>query len=244
MRQFVIGDVHGCNVSLLALLKKIDLKIDDELYFLGDYIDRGKDSKGVFDTIFTLLSAGQKVVCLRGNHEAMLLGALSGNPQDQYTWRNQGAKQTLQSFKVYDMYDLPSKYLDFMDEMPLVVELDNYILVHGGLDFRQADPLHPNAQMMWLRNWYEKINYQWLDKRIIVHGHTPQSSEKTSQQLESIERDRVLNIDCGCVSKDGISGHLACFELESRQLYCQQNIENVWGASFYYKRWFSKSYIK
>jgi serine/threonine protein phosphatase 1 len=244
MRQFVIGDVHGCNVSLLALFKKIDLKIDDELYFIGDYIDRGKDSKGVFDTIFTLLDAGQKVVCLQGNHEAMLLGALSSNQQYQHMWRNQGAKQTLKSFNIFDMYDMPSNYLDFMEAMPLVVEVDDYILVHGGLDFRQSDPLNPDEQMMWLRNWYEKIDYEWLGKRIVIHGHTPQSSEKTTQQLANLERDCVLNIDCGCVLNERIHHHLACFELRSKQLYCQPNVENVWGASFYYKRWFTNALAK
>jgi serine/threonine protein phosphatase 1 len=227
MRQFVIGDVHGCNVSLLALLKKIDLKIDDELYFLGDYIDRGKDSKGVFDTIFKLRKAGQKVVCLLGNHEAMLVGALSGNKEDQYFWKQHGGKQTLKSFDIYEMYDFPSLYSDFIETMPLMVEVGDYILVHGGLNFNQTDPLYTTQQMIWIRNWYQKINYEWLGKRIIVHGHTPQNYHVTQEQLDNLERDRVLNIDCGCVFQERVSPRLACFELNSRQLYFQPNIEDI-----------------
>ena len=226
MRQFVIGDVHGCNVSLLALLKKIDLKIDDELYFLGDYVDRGKDSKGVFDTIFTLRKTGHKVVCLLGNHEAMLIGALSGNKEDQDFWKEHGGKQTLKSFGIYEMYDFPQLYVDFIETMPLVVEVGDYILVHGGLNFKQKDPIRPTQQMIWIRDWYEKINYEWLGKRIIVHGHTQQNFISTTLQLEDIERCRVLNLDCGCVFQQRRSPQLACFELNSRQLYFQPNIEN------------------
>jgi serine/threonine protein phosphatase 1 len=227
MRQFVIGDVHGCNVSLLALLKKIDLKIDDELYFLGDYIDRGKDSKGVFDTIFNLRKVGHKVVCLLGNHEAMLVGAMSGDKEEQHFWKQHGGKQTLKSFGIYEMYDFPSLYLDFIGTMPLVVEVGDYILVHGGLNFNQKDPLRPTQQMIWIRDWYEKIKYEWLGKRIILHGHTPQSYLSTNLQLEDIERDRVLNLDCGCVFHERSAPRLACFELNSRQLYFQPNIEEV-----------------
>jgi serine/threonine protein phosphatase 1 len=200
MRQFVIGDIHGCNVSLLALLKQLDLKIEDELYFLGDYIDRGPDSKGVFDTIFDLQKAGHKVECLLGNHEAMLLGALGGNRQDEFDWKKHGGKQTLQSFKIWEFYDLPRIYPDFMEEMPIVLEVGNYI-------------------------WYDKINYKWLNNRVILHGHTPQTLEETKAQLEYLERDCVLNLDCGCVFNKSLYNTLVCFEMNSKQLYFQKNVE-------------------
>jgi serine/threonine protein phosphatase 1 len=227
MRQFVIGDVHGCKVSLVALLKKIDLQIDDELYFLGDYIDRGLDSKGVFDTIFSLRGAGQKVVCLLGNHEAMLLGALSGSKEDEYDWKRHGGKQTLQSFGIWEFYDFPQAYADFMASMPLVVEVGDYILVHGGLNFNQKDPIKPTQQMIWIRDWYAKINYEWLGNRTIIHGHTPQNILKTFEQSYVLERDRVLNLDCGCVFNTTSLHNLVCFELNSKQLYVQRNIESL-----------------
>ena len=98
MRQFVIGDVHGCKATLVALLEKINAQWDDEIYFLGDYIDRGRDSKGVLDTIFTLIEVGYKVTCLTGNHEAMLLGGYKGNRDDARDWLDNGGKQALKSF--------------------------------------------------------------------------------------------------------------------------------------------------
>ena len=225
MRQFVIGDVHGCKTTLLALLAQIDLKQGDELYFLGDYIDRGSDSKGVLDTLFTLRGAGFKVECLLGNHEAMLLGALSGNRDDAHDWQRNGGKRALRSFDATSVYDVPSAYTELMAAMPLVLEVGDYILVHAGLNFNAKNPLNPVQQMIWIRNWYEKINYAWLGNRTIVHGHTPQSVLATTQQLAVLEQGRVLNIDCGCVFNGAVFNTLACFELTSKQLYFQKNIE-------------------
>jgi serine/threonine protein phosphatase 1 len=225
MRQFVIGDVHGCKVTLLALLKKIDLQLDDELYFLGDYIDRGPDSKGVFDTIFNLLGAGYKVTCLLGNHEAMLLGALGGNPEERYDWHKNGGKQTLQSFKLQTAREVPSVYIDFIQAMPIVLEVGDYILVHAGLNFNAKDPIKPVQQMIWIRDWYDKINYKWLGNRYIVHGHTPQLTLETILQCEALDRERVLNLDCGCVFNRESYNTLVAFELNSKRLYFQRNIE-------------------
>ncbi len=69
MRKLAIGDIHGCNKTFKALLDQINLSKDDELTLLGDYIDRGPDSKGVIDTIINLQSSGYQVRALRGNHD-------------------------------------------------------------------------------------------------------------------------------------------------------------------------------
>ena len=225
MRQFVIGDIHGCKVSLVALLKKIDVQFDDEIYFLGDYIDRGRDSKGVLDTIFTLIGAGHKVTCLCGNHEAMLLGGYEGNRDEAQDWWKNGGKKTLQSFNVQYLQDIPPQYIAFMEAMPLVVEVGDYILVHGGLNFNAKNPLMETQQMLWIRDWYGKIDYKWLGNRYIIHGHTPQSVEKTQAQFALLEQNRVLNIDCGCVFNGDFLNTLVCFELNSKQLYFQKNVE-------------------
>ena len=83
MKQYAIGDIHGCSKTFKELLDKIGLIEGDELYLLGDYIDRGPDSKGVIDTIFELREKGFKVICLRGNHESMLLDALKNREEQK-----------------------------------------------------------------------------------------------------------------------------------------------------------------
>ena len=112
-----------------------------------------------------------------------------------------------------------------MATMPLVLEVGDHILVHGGLNFNSNDPLRPTQQMIWIRDWYNKINYAWLGNRIIIHGHTPQSVAETTLQLEFLEQEHVLNIDCGCVFNGAVLNTLVCFELNSRQLFFQKNVE-------------------
>ena len=72
MNKFAISDIHGCAKNFKALLDRISLSLGDELYLLGDYIDRGPDSKGVIDHVWQLQKTGHTVHCLCGNHEQRL----------------------------------------------------------------------------------------------------------------------------------------------------------------------------
>ena len=83
---FTIGDIHGCSKPLAELLEKIAplLTKDDTIIFIGDYIDRGPDSKGVIDIVLRLKSEHSRVITLLGNHEHMLLGAIRGYGQNEF----------------------------------------------------------------------------------------------------------------------------------------------------------------
>jgi len=84
-KTFIIGDIHGCLDMLKRLLDKIPWRPgQDALIFIGDFIDRGTNSKGVVDCILDLIRNYSHVSCLLGNHEAMLLNYLSGREQDLY----------------------------------------------------------------------------------------------------------------------------------------------------------------
>ena len=224
MRQFVIADIHGCNTTFLALLDKISFSTTDELYLLGDYIDRGPDSLGVLETILRLKNTGYSVHCLRGNHEQMFLDA-----PDKADYYNQWAadKETKWFGFSKDRYipALDAAQMAFLEHLPFVLEVGCYILVHGGLNFNQDNPLLPTHQMMWLRYWYDKINYTWLSDRYILHGHTPVKGRDMALMHAELEVQRVLNLDNGCVFTSMGLGHLACFELGSQSLIFQKNIE-------------------
>ena len=137
MRKFAISDIHGCLKSFEALLDKIQLSTSDELYILGDYIDRGPDSKGVIDYIWKLERDGYAVKCLRGNHEQMLLNILdeASHPYDP------GDEQLLDSFGVNHAMRIPEKYIEWCRQLPYFFEVDEYLLVHAGFDFNGPDPL-------------------------------------------------------------------------------------------------------
>ena len=97
-KTYAIGDIHGCNQQLIALLSALNIQPDDTLIFLGDVIDRGADSKGVLDTImqYQMLC---RAILIKGNHEEMMLGAVY---EREYLkdWLKFGGTETLQSFGV------------------------------------------------------------------------------------------------------------------------------------------------
>ena len=222
MPQYAIGDIHGCSKTFNELLNKIGLNEGDELYLLGDYIDRGPDSKGVIDIIWRLRAKGIPVICLRGNHESMLLDALKYQEGRNDFMRN-GGTQTLQSFDTVRPIDLPKEYIDFFKSLPIYHEVGDYILVHAGLNFLEANPLTDTESMMWIRNWYRRIDYKWLGNRIILHGHTPISLLEMIDQCENITNDKYLNLDGGCYK----NRYLCAFDMIEKKLIAQECIDNI-----------------
>ena len=224
MRKIVISDIHGCLNSFKALLYKIVYSKRDELYLLGDFIDRGPDSKGVIDYIWKLQIEGHFVKCLRGNHEQMLLDSFN-DPYDLKMWQSHGGMETLRSFGVQSVDDIHEDYLRWFDSLSYFVEVDDYILVHAGLNFDLPNPFDGVNSMIWIRNWYDKIKKDWLGNRIIVHGHTPTSSSIMRENLSKIEEKATMIIDGGCVYDTKELGYLFAFDLDKKQLYAQRSLD-------------------
>lgn len=224
MNRWTISDIHGCADTFKALLQKIHFDKEDELYLLGDYLDRGPNSKGVIDHIWQLQKDGFNVQCLRGNHEQIALDALK-NLDDERLWMMNGGPQTLMSFGVDTVQEIPVPYLDFLQQLPYYFEVDRYILVHAGLNFDEDNPLEDQESMMWIRRWYQDINYYWLGNRIIVHGHTPLKKEAIEFQHQQLKIKSVLDIDGGCIFNLKGMGHLCAFNLGNQELVFQANIE-------------------
>lgn len=224
MTRWAISDIHGCAKTFKALLDKIQLVKEDELYLLGDYIDRGPDSKGVIDHIWHLQKEGYHVHCLRGNHEQLALNSKTDR-DDQFIWLINGGDETLISFDTDVETGLPAPYLEFIENLPYFFEVDSYILVHAGLNFDIPNPFEATHSMLWVRGWYKNINHQWLAGRIIVHGHTPQKKYAIEHQLKKLSNQSIIDIDCGCVFNMKDMGHLCAFNLDTRQLVFQANVD-------------------
>ncbi|MEM7660055.1 MAG: metallophosphoesterase, partial [Bacteroidota bacterium] len=177
-----------------------ELRLDrrDELYLLGDYVDRGPNSKGVFDYIFQLQASGYQVHCLRGNHEDLMLDAISG-PEEMDLWRINGGDTTMASFDAwFDIQVIPDRYWTFMESLPYYREIEGFFLVHAGLNFEADDPLKDVHSMSWIRNWYEDLDREWLGDRILIHGHTPRTRNQIVAWSMHKEELPILNIDAGC----------------------------------------------
>ncbi len=228
MKRYAIGDIHGCLNTFKTILKQINYSKGDELILLGDYVDRGPDSKGVFDFIFEMLDDGHNVVCLRGNHEQILLNSMTDN-EVKKGWFRHGGVQTLMSFEADDAENIPKKYLDFMLNLPYYHESGDYIFVHGGLNFKKKDPFEDQYGMMWERYWYDKIKYKWLRNRIIVHGHTPTAKDEIEDMGKLVLKNQYINLDCGCFmsQRRGDMGYLVAFDLDSTELHFLKCVDEV-----------------
>ena len=210
------------------MLDKIAFTKSDELFLLGDYVDRGPDSKGVLDRIMKFHNEGYKINCLFGNHEQEMINSRTDEEAKRH-WFKWGGIQTLESFRVEHPREIPTKYVDFLLSLPRYIERDGYIFCHAGLNFEMPNPFDAEESLIWIRNWYNDINYKWLGNRIVVHGHTPTDQHDIKTMLQLIDKEQYIDIDCGCYKsrKSAEQGYLCCFELEDRELYFQKCLDKV-----------------
>jgi predicted MPP superfamily phosphohydrolase len=220
-KQFIIGDIHGCYKTLVALIEEeLMPSKSDTIYFLGDYIGKGPDSKSVVKYIMSLINEGFNVRCLMGNHERMLLDSLLSDKQ-HYKWLWNGGSECLRSFNVYKAKDIKKKYIKFFTNLEYYIELDEFILVHGGLNFNASQPLLDKKSMLWTRNQHidkSKTN----GKRLIV-GHTPVKFKRIKRTLS----EDLIMLDGGCVYSKvkEKQGNLVALELNEMKLYKKYNID-------------------
>ncbi|MDX1666539.1 MAG: metallophosphoesterase family protein [Saprospiraceae bacterium] len=226
MSRYAISDIHGCAKTFEYLLDALSVQKGDELFLLGDYIDRGPDSKGVIDLIFQLKKEGLNVHCLMGNHEKLLLDGLQ-DKTNLPIWFLNGGEATLQSFGISRVEQMEERYFEFFGSLDHYVETEGYILAHAGLNFKVEDPLSDETALLWIRGWYDQIDKDWLDGRLVVHGHTPTTREQLERQFEKSREIGAINIDAGCVYK-GIregTGFLCALDLDDRKLIFVENAE-------------------
>lgn len=172
---YAIGDVHGCAALLDALLKRIDDHAGSRahrLVFLGDYIDRGPDSAAVLRTVSRLNWAEpERVVCLMGNHERMLLDALQ-TPQAAEHWLYNGGEATLAAFGAREVGDLPRDTLDWLEGLPTLHEDEARWYVHAGFRPGAEIPDPDDHNRLWIREPFLDGDHDF--GRHVVHGHSPQ----------------------------------------------------------------------
>ena len=197
---YAIGDIHGCADLLDALLDTIEAHAAGrarDLVFLGDYIDRGPDSARVVETLRKLQwREPEHVVCLMGNHEAMLLKTLQERGALDH-WLPNGGVETLASFGAAGPEALPGEVLDWIETLPSLHEDRLRWYVHAG--FRPgAEVPDPDVETrLWIREPFLSGDRDF--GRHVVHGHTPQTSGRPE-----LRRFRT-NLDTGAVYGGALS---------------------------------------
>jgi serine/threonine protein phosphatase 1 len=174
---YAIGDIHGCLESLERLMDKINPDLTrDRLVFMGDFIDRGPQPRGVVDYVIRLqnLAPPGQIICLKGNHEIMFLDFLQGESAGLFLFN--GGLPTLEDYWGDDWVDrdglaLPLDHARFYRDLQLYYETPDYIFVHAGL--KPGVPLAEQQEedLLWIRG--EFITSPEDFGRRVIFGHTP-----------------------------------------------------------------------
>lgn len=200
-RLFAIADIHGCYGKLLQLMDKIQFSPDtDTLVFLGDYIDRGADSKEVVKYVTELREKyPNNVILLKGNHEDMAIKGFLGDLNMYDTWICNGARATLKSFEDEDT--CKKVLIPFIQSLQLSYETENFIFVHAGIPAdKSLETAHPE-ELMWDRYGW------WFGEKKLIVGHTAKCSVTFLGNM--------VFVDTGCC----YSGMLSAIELNTGEVF-------------------------
>jgi serine/threonine protein phosphatase 1 len=223
-RVFVVGDIHGHaeEVSRLVdyLVSQENLSSRDQLIFIGDYIDRGRDSKGVLDKMLEVRRNLPRTVFLKGNHEDMLLDflGLGGSNGDSYL-QNGGATffksygiNTIESLTAI-LRSIPESHINFLQNLELGVSLAEFVFVHAGLAPNRPLDRQLPEDVLWIRDKFLNSTHEF--NKIVVFGHTA-----FSRVL--VDLPYKIGIDTGIA----YGNKLSAVELVSGELY-----QIGWGDS-------------
>jgi serine/threonine protein phosphatase 1 len=221
MRVYAVGDVHGRADLLARLFSEIDADLKAHpapqaiQVFLGDYIDRGPDSREVLD-LLVARSEHHETIFLKGNHEVLIEQFLT-NPESFAIWRNVGGIDTLLAYGIRPPLNpdvteqtmlarrlgevLPPAHRQFLRSLKRSFICGDFFFVHAGV--RPGVPLSQQADedLFWIRD--EFLNSEENFGKIVVHGHNP--------VMEMEFRANRVNIDTGAF----VTGRLSCLRIES-----------------------------
>jgi diadenosine tetraphosphatase ApaH/serine/threonine PP2A family protein phosphatase len=187
--------VHGCLAKLTRLLDRCRAHADGNamrFVFLGDYIDRGPDSRGVVTLLMDMQrSSPHEVLCLRGNHDAMVIAAATEGPATEEWWLENGGNATLASYGVMHPRWLPVEHLQWLANLPFFHDDGRRYFVHAGVRPGMALDLQSDEDRIWIREPF--LSCADAFGRLIVHGHTPLMTARPDVRANRI------NIDTGAV---------------------------------------------
>ncbi len=173
MRTIAIGDIHGCRASLEALVEYAEFTEGDTVVTLGDYVDRGPDSKGVIDVLLELRTR-VRVVSLMGNHEILMLDA-RGSEQAFENWvaDGVGGGETLKSYGAEELKAVPGEHWEFIEATVPFHEVETHFFVHANAASQR--PLEEQDEFMLFWERFRKVPPH-RNGKVMVCGHTSQKS--------------------------------------------------------------------
>lgn len=220
-RVYIVGDIHGCASLLERLLVTIELDAAGgppkrRLVFVGDYVDRGPNSRAVIERLLNP-PEGFETHCLRGNHDQAVLDFLN-DPLFYRVWKSYGAQETLLSYGVrpprfddaqsinasWDEFAaaLPETHLRFLESLEYSWEIGDYFVAHAGVRPGTALTAQAPQDLLWIRD--EFLSSQSDFGKVVIHGHTPFDGV--------VKRKNRIGIDTGAYG----TGRLSAVALEGQ----------------------------
>lgn len=185
MKIYAIGDIHGCCKALQSLFSQ--LPQGAKYVFLGDYVDKGVDSKSVLEWLLNFAKTNN-VIFLRGNHDILMMEARADEASFQ-KWIAAGGDATLKSFGITGSYDacwhqkINEKYWTFLESTIAYHVIDHWIFVHAGLEPNTPLAQQTEDYLYWKK---QEIPVKYGNERIVICGHTSQKNGKIANHGHTI----------------------------------------------------------
>jgi serine/threonine protein phosphatase 1 len=211
-RRIVIGDVHGHYDGLMTLLEMIAAGSGDQVYFLGDLIDRGPQSAQIVEFV-----RQSSYACLLGNHEQLLLESFPRgevNDPAMQAWLYSGGRATISS---YNDVDLLMEHMQWIRTLPLYLDLDDLWLVHAGVHPEMPIDKQTSHELCWIREDFHSIRTPYFTDKLIITGHTITFTLPGVAPGELAQGRGWLDIDTGAYHPR--SGWLTGVDMTHRKAY-------------------------
>jgi serine/threonine protein phosphatase 1 len=234
MRVFAVGDIHGGLKALIQVLNKIEVKDEDTLIFVGDYVDGWSESAQV---IQFLLDLSQKFNCvfIKGNHDVWCEAWLKTGEVNP-TWYMHGGKETMESYNSFSETD-KKQHLQFFENMPLYfLDDQNRLFLHAGFTSMHG----VENEVFKTTLYFDRTLWEMaltMDKRIekasliypnrlkhykeIYIGHTPTINYNYDVPMNAIN---VWNIDTGAA----FTGKLSGINVNTKEVFQSDNLPSLY----------------
>ncbi|NET43080.1 metallophosphoesterase family protein [Okeania sp. SIO2B3] len=218
-RRIIIGDVHGHYDGLMILLEAIAPGKDEKVYFLGDLIDRGPKSSQVIEFV-----RNNSYQCLLGNHEQMMIQALSdkgGKKGAWEAWFYSGGNETVESYR--DTGIMPYEDVEWIRSLPLYLDLGDIWLVHAGVNPELPIQKQTYHEYCWIRKEFHSIEKPYFSNKLMIIGHTITFTFNNVEPGELVCGAGWLDIDTSAYHPR--SGWLTGLDVDNNIVY-QVNVNN------------------
>lgn len=219
-RILAVGDIHGMYEKLVAVYEKVKFNPkDDLLVFLGDYIDRGPNSVKCLRFLKNLQEEyGGSVVCLMGNHEAMMASWFFREKGSEYirrmadSWLGNGGMPTIWALDALSGTEKET-LVEWVSELPTRYVYENFYFCHAGIRPGVSFERQKDVDLTWSRdNWWK----EYTGRHVIVVGHVPVQRLALSEKIRPVFLDKVVFCDTGAFME---GGKLSCADVLSRTVW-------------------------